>query len=186
MTEPRTYVMANAFRIALETRLKAIVKEKGKDLQRLRRQVAFDRLLDRLFQHSATPWVLKGGYAFELRMRQVRTTKDIDLTLENPKNLGTGDGPINERLREELQEQTAVDFGDYFELLIGEPMIDIDAAPYGGARYPVDARMDGHSFAKFNLDVGVGDFILSPVEKMEAQDWLDFTEIKPSMILQLD
>ena len=185
MTEPRTYATASAFRIALETRLKAIAKEKGTDLQRLRRQVAFDRLLARLFQHRETPWVLKGGYALELRMNQARTTKDIDLTLENPKNLGAGDGPINERLREELQEQTIVDHGDYFEFLIGEPMMDIEAAPYGGARYPVNARMDGRSFVKFHLDVGVGDFVLSPVETIETQDWLDFAGIKPPVIAML-
>ncbi len=185
MTGPRTYATASAFRIALETRLKAIAKEKGTDLQRLRRQVAFDRLLARLFQHRETPWVLKGGYALELRMNQARTTKDIDLTLENPKNLVAGDGPINKRLREELQEQTAADPGDYFEFLIGEPMMDIDAAPYGGARYPVDARMDGRSFVKFHLDVGVGDFVLSPVETIEAQDWLAYAEIKPPVIAML-
>src|ERR1700757_2671131 len=36
------------------------------------------------------PWVLKGGYAMELRIRSARTTKDIDLTLHDgtrvPKN----------------------------------------------------------------------------------------------------
>jgi hypothetical protein len=37
--------------------------EQGLDLQRLRRQVAFDRLLCRLFRHADSPWLLKGGYA---------------------------------------------------------------------------------------------------------------------------
>jgi uncharacterized membrane protein YciS (DUF1049 family) len=55
-------------------------------LQRLRRQVAFDRLLARLFQAGqplALPWVLKGGYAMELRIKAARTTKDIDLTMRS-------------------------------------------------------------------------------------------------------
>ncbi len=41
------------------------------------RQVAFDRLLARLFRVDSVPWVLKGGYAFDLRFRTTRSTVDI-------------------------------------------------------------------------------------------------------------
>jgi hypothetical protein len=78
---PRRYASAAAFRVALETRLKAISKAEGIDLQRLRRQVSFDRLLARLFAEKNAPWLLKGGYAMELRLRTARTTKDIDISL---------------------------------------------------------------------------------------------------------
>jgi hypothetical protein len=60
---PRRYASAAAFRVALETRLKAISQAEGIDLQRLRRQVSFDRLLARLFAEKNAPWLLKGGYA---------------------------------------------------------------------------------------------------------------------------
>ena len=82
--EPKKYATAASFRRALEDRLQAIAKNEGVDLQRLRRQVAFDRLLARLFQAedpNNLPWVLKGGYAMELRMKAARATKDIDLTM---------------------------------------------------------------------------------------------------------
>jgi hypothetical protein len=52
------------------------------DLNRLRRQVSFDRLLARLFQEKQPPWALKGGYALELRFKAARSTVDIDLTLQ--------------------------------------------------------------------------------------------------------
>ena len=42
------------------------------------------RFLARIFSKgpkAAYPWVLKGGYAMELRMHSARTTKDIDMTL---------------------------------------------------------------------------------------------------------
>ena len=52
------------------------------DLNRLRRQVAFDRLLARLFLEEPPPWVLKGGYALELRFKAARSTVDIDLTVQ--------------------------------------------------------------------------------------------------------
>jgi hypothetical protein len=84
MDETKQYKMAGAFRAALEARLQARARDGETDLQRLRRQVAFDRLLARLFSKGPKanyPWVLKGGYAMELRIRSARTTKDIDLTL---------------------------------------------------------------------------------------------------------
>jgi len=85
MITPRKYSTAKAFRVALEARLKQIANSEHIDLQRLRRLVAFDRLLARIFQSEETRWVLKGGYAMELRMKKARTTKDIDLVIEDPK-----------------------------------------------------------------------------------------------------
>ena len=84
--EPKKYATAAAFRRALEDRLQDIAGKESVDLQRLRRQVAFDRLLARLFQPGqplAPPWVLKGGYAMELRIKTARATKDIDLTMRS-------------------------------------------------------------------------------------------------------
>jgi hypothetical protein len=52
----------------VESRLKKMAQEEGLDLQRLRRQAAFDRLLCRLFAEPDAPWLLKGGYAMELRL----------------------------------------------------------------------------------------------------------------------
>ena len=95
MDEVKQYKTAGAFRTALETRLQARAQEEKTDLQRLRRQVAFDRFLARLFPKGpkgAYPWVLKGGYAMELRIRSARTTKDIDLTLHDGTRLPKDSG----------------------------------------------------------------------------------------------
>jgi len=81
MKPTHRYATASAFRIALEARLKSLAHAEGIDLQRLRRQVSFDRMLARLFSEPNAPWLLKGGYAMELRLRFARTTKDIDLSL---------------------------------------------------------------------------------------------------------
>ena len=75
----RQFKDATAFRASLEERLKIHARKKGMDLQRLRRQVAFDRLLARLFSGQNPPWYLKGGYAMELRIHGARTTRDVDL-----------------------------------------------------------------------------------------------------------
>ena len=63
----RKYASGAALRTALEERLKRASREEGIDLQRLRRQVAFDRFLARLVSASNRDWILKGGYAMELR-----------------------------------------------------------------------------------------------------------------------
>lgn len=75
----KTYRTPEALRRALEDRLIAFSRRGGGDLQRMRRQVAFDRLLCRLFAESDSPWLLKGGYAMELRIKSARTTRDIGI-----------------------------------------------------------------------------------------------------------
>lgn len=129
----KTYRSAADFRRALEDRLQDIAKKEGIDLQRLRRQVAFDRLLARLFkdgQERTLPWVLKGGYAMELRIRSARTTKDIDLTLRVSNASIRDSRSKNDALLQQLQDAAALDFGDFFVYTVGQPMADLDAAPY--------------------------------------------------------
>ncbi len=81
MKARQKYASAAAFRAALEDRLKRMAQVESLDLQRLRRQAAFDRLLCRLFETPGAPWLLKGGYAMELRLKTARATRDIDLAL---------------------------------------------------------------------------------------------------------
>lgn len=186
--EPKRYATAAAFRRALEDRLQDIAGKESVDLQRLRRQVAFDRLLARLFQMGqplAPPWVLKGGYAMELRIKAARTTKDIDLTMPSALSPGEKKGDKkNLAVLDKLQESAAFRSDDFFVYTIGEPISDLDAAPYGGARFPVEARLDGRVFVGFHLDVGIGDAVMEPLEVIEGRDWLGFAGIaSPSLYM---
>ena len=166
----KSYSTAFAFRRALEDRLNAASKAEGVDLQRMRRQVAFDRLLVRLFAEGNPPWRLKGGYALELKLSIARTTRDLDL------GLSSGMLPGGELL-EALQTAAARDAGDFFMYVIGEPVMDLDGAPYGGSRHPVEANLDGRLFARFHLDLGMGDIQREPYEWTEPRDWLGFAGI---------
>jgi hypothetical protein len=145
------------------------------DLNRLRRQVSFDRLLARLFRDAAPPWLLKGGYALELRYKAARSTVDIDLTVQSI-SVSAGEDP-NQIVREMLQNASDVSLGDWFEFTFGAPIMDLTAAPYGGARYPVEARMDERIFARFHLDAGIGDVVSPPVDAIICRDWLGFAGI---------
>lgn len=177
MKAPRHYASAAAFRIALEARLKVQAQKEGIDLQRLRRQVAFDRLLCRLFVASDAPWLLKGGYAMELRLKTARTTRDIDLAMRQPPGATVDWDAKATEVLESLREAGGSDLRDFFTYVFGNATQDLDAAPYGGARFPVDARLAGRTFAKFHLDVSTGDVLREPYETLSGQDWLGFAGI---------
>src|SRR5437899_601655 len=81
MPPAKKYATAGAFRRAIEERLKTTSMKEQTDLNRLRRQVSFDRLLARLFREAAPLWFLMGGYELELRYKAARST-DIDLTVQ--------------------------------------------------------------------------------------------------------
>lgn len=181
MTPRKTYASAGAFRRALEERLKNMSMTEQVDVNRLRRQVSFDRLLARLFRDDAAPWVLKGGYALELRFKSARSTIDIDLTVQRVTG-AADDRDAVRAVREMLQARADVPLDDWFEFTIGAPTMDLLAAPYGGARYSIEARMDGRIFARFHLDAGVGDIILQPLETVECHNWLSFAGIESPRI----
>lgn len=175
---PRRYQTPRAFRQALESRISAMAKSHG-ELQRLRRLVAFDRLLGRLFSdESRSPWIVKGGYGLEVRYGiKARTTKDVDLALPNTGSLTTNVEEVIQRVRDDLQEAAARDIGDFFQINIAEPQQEFDAPPEGGARFPVEVRLDYRVFAKFHLDVGIGDIIVEEPEWISGEDYLSFAGI---------
>ncbi len=171
MKLPKQYVNATSFRTALETRLKNFATENHTDIQRLRRAVAFDRLLCRLFHDHNTSWVLKGGYAIELRMEIARATRDIDLTFNSTANADENN------ILDLLQNAAATDLQDFFVFIIGKAILELDGAPYGGFRHPVEARMDGRTFVRFHIDIGIGDIVLDPLDSLHGKNWLSFAGI---------
>lgn len=174
MTKNNKFNSSQDFRKSLETRLQNKAKKEGIDLQRLRRCVAFDRLLARLFTHPEPPFFLKGGYAMELRLSSARATKDIDITyLEKFKKNGE---LIPQLILDDLQRLAAIDLGDFFSYTLGTSQLDLENAPYGGARYPISSFIDGKLFVRFHLDVG-GDILVLNTENLTTPDWLSFCDV---------
>jgi hypothetical protein len=174
----KQYATALAFRTALEERLKNYSRKSGFDLQKLRRHVVFDRLLCRLFQSQPGHLFLKGGYAMQLRMPKARMTKDIDLVLES-KHLDKKETQEQEILHI-LQKASQHNPNDFFVFLIGESTLDLEAIPYGGSRFPVEAHLDGRLFERFPMDVVVSSLVLQPIEEVMSRDWLEFAGIRAS------
>jgi predicted nucleotidyltransferase component of viral defense system len=177
------YETPHAFRMALEERLRIISLRQGLDLQRLRRRVAFERLLARLFADHSPPWFLKGGYALELRMaHRARSTRDLDLTVPDPGRLDLPAGAVlsqadADRLHEHLQLAAERDLGDGFRFVIRAPRGELAGAPGGGIRCAVEARLAGRAFAQFHVDVGVGDPMVGEPEWVAGEPLLAFAGI---------
>lgn len=113
-----TYETPHALRAALEQRLRNRSSDTGVGLDRLRRRVVFERIVARFEAAEPGRWVLKGGMAPEVRLRDdARLTKDIDLGLRD-------DIEGAAHLQERLVDALAVDQdGDGFELLAAYPEV---------------------------------------------------------------
>ncbi len=184
--EPRTYATSEAFRRALEDRLNNMARERGLDLARLRRMVAFERLLARLFKSEPAPWVLKGGYALEVRFRRTaRSTRDIDMSLPELRPPFGGEEIASDKVLAELTRAAAADLGDWFLFQIGTQSAELDARPHGGFRFPVTSRLAEREFTTFHLDVALGDAVVSEPEWVNGHDLLSFAGIAPAKIALL-
>jgi predicted nucleotidyltransferase component of viral defense system len=165
------YRTSVAFRTALEDRLKA-ARQDGVSLARLRKRVVFERLLARLHAVAPDAWVLKGGFALELRLgAQARTTKDIDV-----------DWAIGEDDTVELLlEAAAVTLDDHFEFALDRSQAE-DDLPGAGQCWTVTATLAGREFERVAIDIG---FATEPVleqDTLTASHLLDFADIAPIQI----
>jgi hypothetical protein len=169
------YSSAEAFRIALESRLQNIAVKERVPLMRFRRQFTFDRFLCRVFHEGKGTVMLKGGYAIELRVATARTTKDIDLCMK--KSRGSTSSP--EKLQSFFQTKASLQLGDYMEFIVSPPVRLLTNATYGGSRFSVDAKMAGRLFAKFSIDVSIGDGWIDDQDSLQPRDWLAFAGVPP-------
>ncbi len=157
------------FRKSLEMRLLKSSQASGQDLQRLRKHVAFERFLARLFNDFASPWILKGGHAMELRLKVARATQDIDLFVKTHSLIAD-----QQLILERLQQDSSRNLSDFFEYRVSMPQLELTGPPYGGFRFPIEARIAARFFEKFHLDIGIGDICIEPIEQIKGKGWLDF------------
>lgn len=183
MPELRRFTTAAAFRQSLEERMKQLSLNQGTDLNRIRRRVAFERLLARLFLEGNPRWLLKGGYAIELRLQDIaRATKDIDLYMHDPTfQVLDGQNP-QQVLWSLLQDEVEKNLEDWFVFRVGAPTADLRAAPLGGARFPIETNVANRPFTRFNLDIGLGDALVSDPEWITGHELLSFAGIPPPRI----
>jgi len=186
MQDKSKYETPTAFKSALETRLKARAKQVNRPYPTLRKLVAFDRLLARIFTNQDNSFALKGGYSLELRLGKSRTTKDVDLILQNPVLLKQTGSAIGEELKALLQEKLDQHIEDFFSFRLGKAT-EITIATLGGYRIKATALLGGTFFDEFHLDIAIAETDPSPLEELTGESWLEFAGIdaaKPLAIPQ--
>jgi predicted nucleotidyltransferase component of viral defense system len=163
------YRNASAFRMALEQQLKGRTTANGAHLARDRKRVAFDRLLARLLIAAEGRWLLKGGFALDLRLpARARSTKDVDIEWRGEES----------ELLDMLLEAADYDPGDFFVFAIERAGVPADHLG-GSHRFRVSTSLAGRPFETFLLDVGLRSEGAVATETLRTDDLLDFAGIEP-------
>jgi len=127
-----------AFRRALTDRLKLAAGDGRWTLQQLQRQVAYDRLLERLYLID-DGWIVKGATALLARNIGVRGSLDVDLYREAAREVAEN----------ELRRASAADIGDWFQFEIGGGRAIGDNT----VRLSVNAVIGATSWVEFHVDL---------------------------------
>jgi hypothetical protein len=149
-----------ATRRALIDRTKARHPEQ---VQQRTREIAYRRLLARLFATQPERWVVKGGVALLLRLDPNRTSNDIDLAYVAQ----AGEHAVALKA---LVEAASHDLGDFFEFEVGRDKaeeVDPEHPLERALTVPVVARIGATTFAAFSVDLAL------PRADQMAVEWVN-------------
>lgn len=177
-----TYDTPEALRAALEARIRNESGETDVSPDRLRRRVIFQRIVVRLQRAEPGRWVVKGGMALEVRLRDAaRLTKDIDLGLRD--EAGSADD-LRERLLDTLSRD---DDRDGFEFAVGRPsQMAEDGGGYVTWRVPVDVRVAGRQFGSIRVDVSPRSHELDATDIVPLPNSLAFAGVETVQVEIVD
>lgn len=176
------YESAAAFRDALDQRLLNRAEATGTDINRLRRRAVFERILARLAKARDERWILKGGFALEVRLGdRARSTRDLDVALSDSAATGRD-------VRDALIDALTSDRGDMFDFEVSEPTnITPDEAGRPGWRFTITANLAGRVFQKVRVDVVARpEEIGARTEQLHVSTLLDFAEVEHVTIEAID
>ena len=128
-------------------------REAGVVARRIHLVLAIDRLLVRVLQAAPGQWVVKGGYANQLRRPDdARFTEDlrIDAAIETAHEL--------------LASGFGVDLGDDFGFEVAASPAPLEGPAGGGLRFVVVARVAGTEIVRFKVDVSAADVVVGDLE----------------------
>lgn len=163
------YRDAAALRQALEQRLRSRAAGDGARLARDRKRVVFERFLYRLAATAPGRWLLKGGFALDLRLAgRARATQDIDIEWRADEG----------ELLDALIEAAGRDAGDFFDFSVERAGTPEDRLG-GSHRFRVAASLAGRPFEAFPLDVGLSREPDAGAETLTVPNLLAFAGVEP-------
>jgi predicted nucleotidyltransferase component of viral defense system len=165
------YATPEAFRAALDQRIRNEAADSGVSVMRLRKRVAFERFLARIAAVDRQRWVLKGAFALDLRLGlRTRMTKDIDLAGADDEQIATAD----------LIAAREIALRDHFSFDVARtPALD-RAEAFRAVRYSVTAELAGRRFEQFPVDVALGEQPTALPDRLPIPNLLEFADIQPT------
>jgi Nucleotidyl transferase AbiEii toxin, Type IV TA system len=165
----KQYKSPEAYKQALEERIRVVGRARSMDMRRVREILLFDRFLTRIFLEFGDRAIVKGGVVVELRFDRARTTRDVDLRL-----VGSADN-----LLESLQHAAQLDIGDYLTFLVVKDPIHAtivgEGIVYEGQRFRAEARLAGRIYGMpFGVDAAFGDVLTEQPDTIAGSTFLDF------------
>lgn len=161
MTDPRVAELGR--REALLARMRNVARDVTGDepVRRVHLTVAMDRFLVRLLATSSWgTWVIKGGYANQLRHPgEARFTEDVDLRIDADIDAAIG----------MIAAAIAHGLDDLFGYELPAPPRQLPGPPGGGLRFAVIARVAGAELVRFKVDVSARDVITGELERHPSE-----------------
>ena len=136
---------------SLKRAVKDLVRNQGLPLATVQRDFIFHRFLHRVFTLAPTQYVLKGGHSMLARIPDARTTRDVDFSLVDSRDLDEGIAL--------LREAGLLDEGDFlrFEYTGEEPISGQDLSRfYMGKRLAFDVYEEGNKTGTISVDLVSG------------------------------
>ncbi len=170
MQSPREkYADAQAFRMALENRL----KEDGRPLSRMRKQISFERFLARLVASTPSGWVLKGAFALDIRYGdRTRTTKDLDLATRSAERQG----------EEMLLAASEWELPDFFSFQIKRRPSKNPRISNPAGSYAMTALVAGRTFENFSIDLCYNETPTTKPDTLQTLGHATVTGLEPILV----
>lgn len=172
---PGHYATPTIFKATLAQRNREEATRQQRPQEHVRQVVLMDRFLARLFTVLGERALLRGSRAVDLRIKDDRTCRELDLTIDAPE----------EEVLPALEQAGSLDLGEFLQFDVAvdtnAPTLLSEGFRVPGARYRVRPRLVGLAFGEpFALEVSAPEPMVGGAETLPGSSALAFAGIPPA------